>query len=629
MKELKLIVPAVLCLASSMFVTGCDRDGTTAQVQNTGQTKSPTPTSPAPATPAPQVKPISDKPAAPAEKAAEKPAATPEKPAAKPAAAPARPVDPALSTAASPTPSEVAEQMQKQQLAPRPADFIVKAEPAELDFGDIPTSEPKKATIKLRNTGDQPMTLVRAQASCGCTALKVTPNTVINPHEALDVEVQLNGPPRAGAIHGKTVRFIVEGQPDLIVSLKGNAVSFVVSEPATLDPELNADGKLVLKSVDGQPFRIMSSQPAVLENTDREPRAEHNLVVSFEKYRAVGPNRQLVVYLDHPKCQQINIPVSFKPEELVSPKPIAPPPGDNQHKPIAPVDPDTQLANLIKEGKTPEVLERIGTGLDVNYKDASGVSLLSLAAQYGNTELIEALLATKKVDIEATDNAGRTPLMYSVGSKKIEAVRMLLDAGASPSTRDKVVGQNSLAWAAMRGDAAIVRELIDAGSDVEIVANITGWTPLICAAGFGDPAAIDPLVAAHANLEAADFLEGCTPLMHAARTGDVKAVEALIKHKANLDAIDRNGKTALMQAAANSGGTAEKVKMLLEAGADVKVKDNRGLTALDHARKRTDPRAAEIITILEPLLGGEKAATPAKTEAPATPQAPVKPDAGH
>jgi hypothetical protein len=422
MKNWKIIVPVTLCLASALIVTGCDRDGATgAQVKNTSQTNS-TPT------PMPSVQPISDKPTAPDQKpATDKAADKPVERIERPAAVPTPEVKPEASLSA----EEVVNQIQQKPGEARPNDFIVKADPSVIDFGEMPTNEPKKANIKLTNTGDKPMTLVRANASCGCTALKVTPNTVIEPQQSLDIEVQLNGPPKAGDIHGKTVTFIVEGQANLVVPLKGKAVSFVVAEPTTVDPATNPEGKLVLKSIDGQPFRIMSTQPAVLENLVREAKAEHEVTVSYEKYKAIGPNRQLMIYLDHPKCQQLSM--MFNPPAdwvRVPPGANPPPPGEVRPPVAAPVDPDQLLANMIKEGKTPEVLERIGTGLDVNYKDGSGVSLLSLASQYGNTDLIQALLATKKVDIESTDNAGRTPLMYAAGSKKVETVRMLLEAPA-------------------------------------------------------------------------------------------------------------------------------------------------------------------------------------------------------
>ena len=622
MKNVKLIVP-VLCLASGFILSGCDRtDANASSAKTASQAKTndvgvvPT------AAPAPP-------PALVAQNVDKDPAADAAKPTVSPAQPVPTPVDASkLTTSAEATP----EQLKTTQA--RPNDFIVKAVPDVLDMGEIATNETKKAKMQLVNSSDKPMTLVRAQPTCGCTALDVKPNTVIDPNGTLDVQVQLNGPARAGEIHGKSIRFIVEGQADLVVQLKGKAVSFVVSEPAALDPDKH-DGKMTVKSVDGQPFRIMSSQPSILEGLDKEARPEHHVTVSYEKLREAGLHRQLIIYLDHPKCQQLSMPVTLSQVEIARMNEERQKrdqrnnealdqlndPNKRQQPQVQPVDPDVVLASQIREKKTGEVLERIANGLDVNYKDSSGAPLISVASQYGNTELMQALLATKKVDIEMVDKQGRTPLMYAASSKNVETVRILLDAGANPNTRDKSLGYNALAWATLRSDAATVKELIGAGSEVEVVANITGWTPLICAAGFGDAGAVEPLLDAHANIEATDYLQGCTPLMHAARTGDIKSLQALIKRGANLNAVDRNGQTALMAAAGNSGGNVEKVKALIDAGADIHIKDNRKLNALDVARKRTDARSVDVVKLLEPLLAAES--MPVEVPAPAAGEKPA------
>jgi hypothetical protein len=163
----------------------------------------------------------------------------------------------------------------------------VKAEPAELDFGDIPTSDSKTVTVKLVNTGDKPMTISSARAACGCTALKVVPGTVLQPGQSTDVEVRLSAPSIGGPILHKTVTFVVEGQPELVVPLKGMAVSFVVMEPGTLDAQKNVDGKFKLKSADGQPFRVTGVQPPVISGLPTES-TEHELVIDFAKYRELG-----------------------------------------------------------------------------------------------------------------------------------------------------------------------------------------------------------------------------------------------------------------------------------------------------------------------------------------------------
>ena len=72
---------------------------------------------------------------------------------------------------------------------------------------------------------------------------------------------------------------------------------------------------------------------------------------------------------------------------------------------------------------------------------------------------------------------------------------------------------------------------------------------------------------------------GFTPIYFAVgKKGDEEIVKMLIEHGALTNIKDRNGITPLHYAA---WGTPNKVKILLEAGADVKAKTNSGKTAFD------------------------------------------------
>ena len=521
------------------------------------------------------------------------------------------------------------------------APILVKAEPAELDFGDIPTSDSKTGTVKLVNTGDKPMTINSARASCGCTALKVVPGTVLQPGETTEVEVRLNAPPGAGAISHKSVTFVIEGQPEIVVPLKGMAVSYVVTEPSMINAEQMPDGKFVVKAIDGQAFRVTGVQPPVIEGLPTESGTEHHLQMDFAKYRELGVNRKTVLYVDHPKCQQVYANVMFPQADYLAAaekqrqnQPIQPGKGAPEQEVTPPVmSEDTQLAEMIRQGRNAEVMAKISSGLEVNHRDSTGASLLSLASKQGNVELMSALLAAG-ADKESQDNVGRTPLMNAAQAKSAAAIRVLLDAGASVSVRDTTpVRQTALHFAAGTSNAESVQELIDAGSEVDAVSNVVGWTSLIWAAGFGDPNSVPILIKAGANIEFADYLQGATPLINAARTGEVQSITELLKAGAQIENKDRTGKTAFLAAAEYSGGTAEKVQVLIDAGANINATDSRGLNALQLARKRTDPRGEAVVVLLEKHLGATTPAEGSETPAPApgtpaptpAPEAPATP----
>lgn len=86
---------------------------------------------------------------------------------------------------------------------------------------------------------------------------------------------------------------------------------------------------------------------------------------------------------------------------------------------------------------------------------------------------------------------------------------------------------------------------------------------------------------------------GWTPLHYAATNGHLPVMNLLLEHHAYIDAASPNGTTPLMMAAYY--GTAEAVKLLLEAGADPLLKNMQNLTAIDFAQRANRQDAADII----------------------------------
>jgi hypothetical protein len=71
-------------------------------------------------------------------------------------------------------------------------------------------------------------------------------------------------------------------------------------------------------------------------------------------------------------------------------------------------------------------------------------------------------------------------------------------------------------------------------------------------------------------------------------------VRALADCEAPVDARDLGGLTALMQAAI--GGHTAVVRLLLDRGADARITDEEGLTALEIAEEVDEPKVVEILT---------------------------------
>lgn len=77
--------------------------------------------------------------------------------------------------------------------------------PEEFDFGRIPKEKPMSKVFEIKNTGDKPLIIEDAQASCGCTVPK-KPEEPILPGETGELEVTFTSKPdQAGQSIRKTV----------------------------------------------------------------------------------------------------------------------------------------------------------------------------------------------------------------------------------------------------------------------------------------------------------------------------------------------------------------------------------------------------------------------------------------
>jgi len=183
--------------------------------------------------------------------------------------------------------------------------------------------------------------------------------------------------------------------------------------------------------------------------------------------------------------------------------------------------------------------------------------------------------------------------------------RALIEAGApvegAPGDRE-----TPLITAASYGDAAVAAVLVEAGANLEARAapdagGVPGGSPLLHAAVFGMTAVLDVLVAAGARAEniaeaaAAGDLDGhltgdtrpqerIRALVMAADHERLTVIDELLRAGTPIDAIDEQwGRQALHVAASN--GRAASVQHLLTRGAEPKVRDARGRTALELCRR--------------------------------------------
>lgn len=177
---------------------------------------------------------------------------------------------------------------------------------------------------------------------------------------------------------------------------------------------------------------------------------------------------------------------------------------------------------------------------------------LIINAANGNTEIVLSLLQNG-VNINTTDQFGRTAVLAATYNNQVDTVRALIEQGADINSRDNNL-ENVLLHAGASGYLEIVKLAIAAGADTKLTNRFGG-----------------------------------VAIIPASERGHVEVVRELLNHS-DIDVNHMNHLhwTALLEAVIlGNGGEKhqEIVQLLVDYGADLNIGDKDGITPLQHAKK--------------------------------------------
>jgi ankyrin repeat protein len=262
--------------------------------------------------------------------------------------------------------------------------------------------------------------------------------------------------------------------------------------------------------------------------------------------------------------------------------------------------------------------------------EKGGSTPLLFAARVGDVASAGHLLAAG-ADINDRLANGTSALILAAHSGHGPLAAMLLEKGANPN--DAAVGYTALHAAVLRSDLALVKALLAHGAnpnltitkptpnrrqgqDFELQPALVGATPYFLAARYLETDIMRALAAGGADIRS-PLPNGTTPLMAAAGTGAsaqnsrrgvsgedggivepesrvVEAVKVALELGGDVNGTNQAGDSALFGAA--NLGYDQVVQLLLDNGAQLNLRNKRGLTALGSLIARDEAAAAVVFS---------------------------------
>lgn len=204
----------------------------------------------------------------------------------------------------------------------------------------------------------------------------------------------------------------------------------------------------------------------------------------------------------------------------------------------------------------------------------------------------------------ASDGFGYTALQIATSNKHTRCMEVVLQNGASIHDIEPRYGDTVLHWATLANGKDVLQTLLQAGANIE-AENKLGQTALHIAAEQGSAAMVKMLLDAGADANAT-ACRGDTPLHRALRSSILKdgdtgsKIKMLLQAGSEIKAKNEPGQIALFVAILD--GPVAMAKMLLDAGADINATDCWGEKPLHYAARWRLTTGEETTSRIEMLL---------------------------
>lgn len=226
------------------------------------------------------------------------------------------------------------------------------------------------------------------------------------------------------------------------------------------------------------------------------------------------------------------------------------------------------LIQAVQNGNVAQVRDLLDQGADPN------VSIDYQPEPFNWSSLLRMLGG----DRTSSASEANTVLIEATARNRADIVRLLVDYGADVN-RPRKDGTTALLAATTSDHPASLPLLLKHGAKAN-VHDDSGMSALMWATFYGHPDAVQALLAAEADINAQSLLYGQTAL-HIA-VGEVLPGDGISNKKAPAAVKERRRYLAL-------------IKLLIERGADTRLKDGAGQTVLQYAQEYHDAELTDLL----------------------------------
>ena len=227
--------------------------------------------------------------------------------------------------------------------------------------------------------------------------------------------------------------------------------------------------------------------------------------------------------------------------------------------------------------------------VNIDHTNERGRTALMLACVSGHEDIVHSLLSAG-ANVNIQNNKGWTALMIASEHNHISIIHMLLQANANPHL-NKLNGSNAVMIASGNGNYEVVELLISKGVDYKYQQE-HGVTAFMLACGNGHTQIVELLLKEQVdpNVQKKD---GGTAFMLACQNGHTEIVELLLKEQVDPNVQKKDGGTTFMLACQN--GHTEIVELLLKEQVDPNVQKKDGGNAFMLACKKGHTEIVELL----------------------------------